>query len=118
MRDYRVWLALGGLLLAGRLMYPILAGERSYKVREEDHPNFVFVCKESGEAFILRAKKELETNPRTGQPTLMPGLYCAQCGKWRASPSLSVLQQNPSASICPTHQVPMTTDGPLPKVAP
>ena len=118
MRDYRVWLAIGGLLLAGRMMYPVLAGERSYKAREEDHQHFVFVCKESGEPFILRAKKEYETNPRTGQPTLIPGLYCTDCKKWRASPPMNVLQHNPSASVCPSHKVPMTADGPLPAVAP
>lgn len=114
MRDYRLWLALGGLLLAGRLMYPVLAGDRSSSVRDEERQNFVYVCRESGEAFVMRAKNPTETHPRTGQNTLMPGLYCQQCQKWRASPPLSVLQQNPSASLCPTHQTSMTNQGPIP----
>ncbi len=114
MRDYRLWLALGGLLLAGRLIYPVLAGDRSTRVREEQRQNLVFVCRESGETFVMRAKNTTETHPRTGRPTLMPGLYCDQCQKWRASPPLSVLQQNPSASLCPIHKQPMTTDGPVP----
>jgi len=114
MRDYRLWLAVGGLLLAGRLLYPVLAGERSSRVREEERPEFVFVCRDSGETFMMRARNTVETHPRTGQPTLMPGLYCAQCQKWRASPPVSVLQQNPSASLCPTHRIPMSNDGPPP----
>ena len=114
MRDYRLWLALGGLLLAGRLIYPVLAGERFSRVRNEERPNLVFVCRESGETFVMRAKNAIETHPTTGKPTLMPGLYCDQCQKWRASPPLEVLQQNPSASLCPTHRKPMTTDGPIP----
>jgi len=116
MRDYRLWLALGGLLVAGRLLYPVLAGERSSPVRDEERQKFVFVCQESGEAFVKRAQNTVETHPRTGRPTLMPGLYCEQCQKWRASPPLSVLQQNPSASLCPTHKTPMASDGPLPAV--
>jgi hypothetical protein len=114
MRDFRMWLAIGGLLLAGRLLYPVLAGERSSQVRDEYRQLFVFVCRESGETFVMRAKNAVETHPRTGQPTLMPGLYCEQCQKWRASPSLSLLQQNPSASLCPTHKTLMTNNGPLP----
>lgn len=114
MRDYRMWLAIGGLLLATRLLYPVLAGDRSSRVYEEERQNFVFVCRESGETFVMRAKNVTEQHPRTGQPTLMPGLYCGQCKKWRASPPLNVLQQNPSASLCPTHKIPMTNDGPAP----
>lgn len=113
MRDYRIWLAIGGLLLAGKLIYPALAGDR-YQVREQDHQNFVFVDKESGDTFILRVKNPIETNPVTGRQTLAPGLYCPQCQKWRASPPMEVLQQNPSASICPTHKIPMSGDGPVP----
>lgn len=114
MRDFRLWLAIGGLFLAGRLLYPVLAGERSASVRDEQRQKFVFICRESGEMFVMRAKNTVEKHPRTEQPTLMPGLYCPQCQKWRASPPVSVLQQNPSASICPIHRTAMTNNGPLP----
>ena len=117
MRDYRLWLAMGGLLLAGRLIYPVIAGEPTWKVRESDRPELVFVCRESGEAFVLRAHSAIEKHPRTGQSTLKPGLYCDQCQKWRASPPLNVLQQNPSASLCPIHKSPMSKNGPVPKPA-
>ena len=115
MRDYRLWLAVGGLLLAGRLLYPALAGDWSRPVRDEDLQQFVFVCRDSGETFVLRAKHSPEIHPRTGQPTLMPGLYCEQCRQWRASPPLEVLQQNASASWCAKHRVPMTSNGPKPQ---
>ncbi len=115
MRDYRIWLAIAGLALAGRLLYPALAGDRSAPVRDEELQTLVFVCSESGETFVMKAKNTTEVNPRTGKATLMPGLYCKECKKWRASPPLSVLQQNPSASMCSTHRIPMTTTGPMPK---
>jgi len=114
MRDFRVWLAVGGLILAGRLLYPTLAGDRSAAVRDDERPMTVYVCRESGETFVLRARQSVEVHPRTGQPTLLPGLYCEACGKWRASPPLDVLQQNPAASQCPVHRVPMQNQGPLP----
>jgi hypothetical protein len=114
MRDYRLWLALGGLFLAGRLLYPVLAGERSAPVREEERQTFVFVCRESGETFVMRAQNTVENHPRTGKPTLVPGLYCQQCQKWRASPPVEVLQQSPAASVCPIHKAAMTNTGPAP----
>lgn len=115
MRDFKVWLAIGGLLLAGRLLYPVLAGDRSAPPREEERQTFVFVCRESGETFVMRARNTVENHPRTGKPTLTPGLYCEQCQKWRASPPLEVLQQNPAASLCPVHQAAMTNTGPVPR---
>ncbi|MBS0203808.1 MAG: hypothetical protein JSS49_12965 [Planctomycetes bacterium] len=114
MRDIRVWIAAGLLLLAGRMIYPVVAGDRSTPVREEHRQKFVFVCRESGEIFVLRARGTNESHPRTGQPTLSPGLYCSECQKWRASPPVEVLQQNPSARMCATHRIPMTNQGPLP----
>lgn len=113
MRDYRLWLAIGGLLLAGRLIYPVLAGDRSWRVRDDERQNIVFVCRNTGETFIMRAKNTTEKHPRTGDATLMPGLYCEQCQKWRASPPMSVLQENPSARFCPTHRTPMSNEGPM-----
>jgi hypothetical protein len=113
-RDYRLWLALGTLLIAGRMLYPAFAGDRSPPLRDEDLQHIVFVCRDSGEAFVLRAKHSPEIHPRTGKPTLMPGLYCEQCQQWRASPPVDVLQRNPSASWCATHRVPMTNNGPNP----
>ena len=114
MRDYRLWLALGGLLLAGRLLYPVLAGERSAPPREEERQTMVFVCHESGETFVLRARNTMETHPRTGKATLTPGLYCQQCGTWRASPPLEILQQDPGARNCPVHKSAMSSTGPAP----
>lgn len=115
MRDYRVWIAVGLLLFAGRMIYPVVAGDRSTPVREDQRQNFVFVCRESGETFVRRAKNPIEKHPRTGQTTLMPGLYCSECQKWRASPPVDILQQNPSAGLCTTHRIAMTSTGPLPK---
>ncbi len=115
MRDYRVWLSMVGLLIAGRMLYPVFAGDRFSPVRENELLEMVHLCRETGESFVLRARESPAQHPRTGRFTLMPGLYCAKCGQWRASPPLDVLQHNPSARLCPMDKTPMTIDGPRPE---
>ena len=114
MRDYRIGLSIAGLLIAGRMLYPAFAGDGSSPVRDEELQEIVYVCRESGETFPLRAKASPEKHPRTGRLTLMPGLYCAKCGVWRASPPLDVLQQDLSARLCPKDRTPMSVAGPAP----
>lgn len=114
MRDYRVWLSVIMLLVACRMLYPAFAGDRSSSIREDKLREIVYVCRESGETFPLRAKAACEKHPRTGRLTLMPGLYCAKCGVWRASAPLDVLQQNPSVRLCPKDGSPMNVSGPSP----
>jgi hypothetical protein len=115
MRDYRIWLSVTGLLMAGRMLYPTFAGDRSSPIRDAELQEVVYVCTETGERFPLRAKTSPEKHPRTGRLTLMPGLYCAKCREWRASPPLELLQQNPSARLCPKDRTPMTINGPSPE---
>ena len=115
MRDYRVWLSIVGLMIAGRMLYPALAGDRFSPVRENELLEMVHLCSETGESFTLRAKESPAKNPRTGRFTLMPGLYCPKCREWRASPPLEVLQHNPSARLCPKDKTSMIKDGPPPE---
>jgi hypothetical protein len=114
MQDFRVWISAVALLFAGWMLYPVLAGDGTTSARESDLQEVVYICQESGETFLLRAKSASEKHPKTGRPTLMPGLYCEKCGTWRASPPLDVLQQSPSARLCPKDRSPMTTQGPRP----
>lgn len=114
MRDFRIWLSVAGLLFAGRMLFPVVFAGWSSPVREEELQQVVYVCRESGESFLLRAKASPEKHPVTGRFTLMPGLYCQQCRTWRASPSLEVLQQNPSARLCPKDRTQMSLEGPAP----
>ena len=79
LRDYRMWLSLAALLIAGRMLYPALAGDRSPPVKDDELQQVVYVCRETGETFPLRAKASPEKHPRTGRLTLMPGLYCEKC---------------------------------------
>lgn len=114
MNDYRVWLAIGGFLLAGRLLLPVLAGDRSSQVREDDYQQVVYVCRDSGETFLLKAKSAPEKHPRTGQPTLWPGLYCESCKAWKFVGPLESLQASGKPPLCPRHNSPLTLDGPQP----
>ena len=94
------------------MLYPALAGDRTSPVRDEERQEIVYVCRDSGETFVLRAKTSPEKYPTTGRLTLMPGLYCEKCRVWRASPPLDVLQQSRTARLCPKTHTPMTENGP------
>ncbi len=54
------------------------------------------------------------THPQTGKKTLVPGLYCPQCGQWYPSPPVEVLQRTASAFHCPKGGHPMSPNGPRP----
>lgn len=53
-------------------------------------------------------------HPHTGQPTLVPALYCSQCQKWFPAPPIEVRERNPKAVICPKKHR-LTPDGPWPE---
>lgn len=53
-------------------------------------------------------------SPVTGKRTLVPGLYCAECRRWYASPPPEVLQRSTAAYRCPRGGHPMRPDGPPP----
>lgn len=54
------------------------------------------------------------THPETGKKTLVPGLYCPECGKWYPAPPTEVLQRSASAYRCPKGGHPMSPNGPRP----
>lgn len=54
-------------------------------------------------------------HPQTGKNTLVPGLYCPQCGRWYPAPPLEVIQRSGTASRCPQGGHPMSPHGPEPQ---
>lgn len=53
-------------------------------------------------------------HPQTGQPTLVPALYCTECQKWFPAPPIEIRERNPKALICPKKHR-LTPDGPWPE---
>ena len=106
-----------------RRMIPLLlaaagaaAGCQSKPAAETTPPaHSVYVDTRTGQ--VVRAEHSVTlpaVNPGTGQRTLMPGLYCAECRKWYPAPPLEVRQRTPNAGQCPRHGTALTADGPLP----
>jgi hypothetical protein len=109
MADWQVrvgmWLLLGFVV--------IFAGCGS-KETDAAAREIVFVCTETREVFHLPAQAAPALNPKTGKPTLAPGLYCAKCDKWFPTPPLDVVGGNPGALTCPVHHRALVPEGPKP----
>lgn len=83
-------------------------------VREEQLQEIVYVDTKSGEAFLLRARNSPEAHPGTGEPTLVPGMYCEKCQAWKPVGSMEQLQTGRATRNCPVHKTPLIPDGPKP----
>jgi hypothetical protein len=112
--NLRIFVGLAAAIVCGWLLYPVLVGGSSV-VREEELQEIVYVDSESGEAFLLRARTSPEYHPETGEPTLIPGMYCEKCQKWKPVGPIEMLQTNNGQRRCPIHKTPLLRDGPLPE---
>ena len=107
-------LAIVATVIGLGLLYPLFGGGSS-EVPDDQLQEMVYVDTLTGEAFLLRARTSPESHPETGDPTLIPGLYCKQCKAWKPVGSLEMLQTNKSARNCPIHKTPLSPEGPLPE---
>ena len=81
-----------------------------------DHTQRVYVDLATQKPLMLPVQDHVPAkHPETGKNTLMPGLYCPQCGRWYASPPTDVVQRTGSASRCPKGGHPMSPHGPAPQ---
>ena len=81
------------------------------------HREMAWVSLDTGEAYrgpVGAARSS--ANP--GHAHLVPGLYCLECGEWRASPPLHLVEGNPTLIRCTTHDVPLSAIGPLDTLPP
>ena len=114
MTNYRVYFALAALVISGLLLYPVLVGGSSV-VPDELLQEIVYVDRESGEAFLLRARSSPEYHPETGEPTLIPGMYCDKCKAWKPVGPMEMLQTSQFVHKCPIHKTRLLREGPLPE---
>ena len=96
------------MLLSGTISCQDLSGDESAVAV------VVYLCRETNEIVTARPQPTPAVNPRTGRPTLVRGLYCDKCRKWRPIPPPEVYSGNPLSCPCPRHKQPMSPNGPLP----
>jgi hypothetical protein len=116
MSGYRIGLTLFIIVVSVLGLYVILAGASS-SVRDDQLQKIVYVDTKSGKAFMLSARISHETNPETGEKTLIPGMYCEKCASWKPVGSMEALQTSRAVRKCPVHKSPLLRDGPLPEIS-
>ena len=68
------------------------------------------------EVFVRENVSQLPAkHPRTGDRTLVSGMYCRRCQKWYPVPPVEELIRNPQARQCPKTGSPLTGEGPWPE---
>ena len=107
------WVALVIVVVGGLACYPALFGG-STTVPDELLQEIVYVDKDSGDVFLLRARSSPEIHPETGEPTLIPGMYCEKCRTWKPVGPMEMLQSSKVTRVCPIHKIPLSLEGPLP----
>ena len=74
----------------------------------------VYFDRATKKAVVYHVSHEMPViHPDTGQPTLVPAMYCSQCQSWFPAPPIEVRQRNPKAVVCPKRHA-LTPDGPWP----
>ncbi|WP_010585177.1 hypothetical protein [Schlesneria paludicola] len=107
-------LVLAILIAVMRIATPLLFSG-AQPVREDQLQEIVYVDTKSGESFLLRARNSPEAHPGTGEPTLVPGMYCEKCQAWKPVGSMEQLQTGNGTRNCPVHKTPLVREGPLPE---
>jgi len=93
MKDPRVWVAVVALAVAAWSIAPFVFPHRAPAVAEELIPRIRYVCRTSGEVFVLPLAGDVLNNPKTGAPTLVPAVYDARRKIWRPGPPLQVMHR-------------------------
>jgi hypothetical protein len=107
-------IAISAVTLSSLLFYAVFLRGNS-AIADDQLQELVYVDQETGEAFLLRARSSPEYHPETGDPTLIPGMYCEKCRRWKAVGPLEVLQTGGVPHRCPIHKTPLLREGPLPE---
>ena len=89
-----------------------LAGCGSEPAEAETARTAVYVCTETGEAFVGRVQAVPVSHPDNGRRTLMPGLYNPKTGSWQPSPPIELLGGNPGAIVNRESDHALTPNGP------
>lgn len=94
-------------------IYSVLFGGSS-RVPESQLQKIVYVDSVTGDEFLMPARSPTEVHPQTGQRTLIPGMYCEKCQRWKPAGPMDVLQTSRHVYRCPIHKIPLVRDGIIP----
>lgn len=103
------------LIALTALNIALIAGcssESNNVTQGQNDESVVYVCTETDEAFLAGVQQTPALHPKTGKRSLMLGMYCSGCKKWRPAPPMDVLQHSPGSAACPIHKTSMNFDGP------
>ncbi|MDA1054238.1 MAG: hypothetical protein O3C40_27645 [Planctomycetota bacterium] len=108
---------LGSCLLAVCVLGINLMGcGRSTDVATDKASQTVYVDSKTMQAMVGPTVAETPAlNPKTGERTLMPALYCPTCRRWHLVPSPDQINRLPGATKCHTTGAALTADGPWPE---
>ena len=93
MKDARIWMAVVALAVAAWSISPFVFPPRAPAVAEESIPRIRYVCRKSGEVFVLPLAGDVVDNPKTGAPTLVPAVFDTRRKQWRPGPPLEVMHR-------------------------
>ena len=100
------------VVTAGLLSCAVSCGDASGD--EPAAADVVYLCRETQEIMTASPQPTPAVNPKTGRATLVRGLYCERCKRWRAVPPPDVHPGNPLSWPCPVHRQAMSPEGPVP----
>lgn len=104
------------LLALGVLGISLLGCGRSAEDATDEVSQAVYVDTETMQAMVCDIVDEPPAlNPKTGQRTLMPALYCPACRSWHPVPPPDQINRMPGATTCRKTGAALTADGPWPK---
>jgi|GEM_PF-804878 hypothetical protein len=76
----------------------------------------VLIDKQTGDLFVGEPGTGIPAvHPRTGKPTLIAAMYCAQCQRWYPVPPPEAQRRIPAGRLCPKHQTALEPNGPIPE---
>lgn len=94
MQDPRVWIATLALTAAAWLIVPYVLPPRAPDVAEETIPQARYVCRKSGEVFMMPLTSGVLEHPTTGELTLVPAVFDPRRKKWRPGPPLEIMHRH------------------------
>lgn len=113
MKPMQIGLILGAIGICTGLIYSVLFGGSS-RVPDAKLQKIVFVDTVTGDEFLMPARSSTEVHPQTGERTLIPGMYCEKCQRWKPAAPLDVMQTSHAVYRCPIHRIPLVREGILP----
>ena len=112
-RSKTVFVSLFGLAVLACGLF-LVFNRTSGAVPDDEPPEVVYVDTKTGATFLIASKTSPDSNPETGEKTLVPGLYCSECQAWKAVGPVENRQLRRKTNNCPIHKIPLTNDGPDP----